>query len=148
VQGNEVAVDDGRLATGTYLNGDLWSAYVDTLRSDDNHYSASASADVFGTPGNTMDLTQWRADTGTDAASTFSLGTSDCRVQNTQPGGTESPQFSGTAQPSPSLGPGDVDSRVMGTLLLFGGAAALAGVGLLTYALRRRRRQRRGPPPP
>jgi hypothetical protein len=26
VQGNEVAVDDGRLATGTYLNGDLWSA--------------------------------------------------------------------------------------------------------------------------
>jgi hypothetical protein len=147
VQGNDMAVDDGQLASGTYLNGDLWSAYVDTLQSDHNHYSAPGSTDVFGIPGNTVDLRQWRSDTGNDAASTFSLGTSDCRVPNTQPRGTESPQLSGTAQPSPSLGPGDVDSRAIGKILLFGGAAALVGLGLFTHALFRRRRRRGSPLP-
>jgi hypothetical protein len=149
VQGNDVAVDDGQLVTSTYLSGDLWSAYVDTLRSDHNRYSVPASTDVFGVPGNTVDLNEWRADTGSDTSSTVSLGTSDCRLPGTQPGATASPLPSGNAQPRPPVGSAQVDSREIGTILFIAGLMTLVGLGILTYALaHRRRRRRRGSPPP
>lgn len=79
VQRNEIAVDDGDLALGTILDGDLWFAFVQSLTSEDNRYSSPRSRDVFQFPGGrNVSLGQWKAETGKDAGSTFTLGRSDC----------------------------------------------------------------------
>ena len=142
VQGNEVGVDDGQLAMGTYLTDDLWLPYVDTLQSDHNHYSVPTSADVFGVPGGTVDLEHWRADSGSDASSTLTLGPSDCRLPDAQPRGNTSPQPTGTAQPDSPLGPADVDSRAIRTILPFAGAVILVGLSMFIYTRFRRHRRR------
>jgi hypothetical protein len=116
VRGNQIAVNDGQLAISTYFDGDLWSAYIETLDSGDNRYSSPRSREVFQLPGGrNVTLEEWKAETGTDAGSTFSLGESDCPT----------PVANSKASP---LTPG------------LWVAAALAGLGLLALGILRLRR--------
>jgi hypothetical protein len=85
VRGNRIAVDDGQLALGTYLSGDLWSAYIETLDSGDNSYSSPTVREVFELPGQgNVTLEKWKEETGTDAGSTFSLTRLGCGLPTDQ----------------------------------------------------------------
>ena len=138
VRGNDVSVDGGGPATGTYLGTDLWNAYIETLDSDQNRYSSPGSAAIFGTPGGLVDLEEWRVETGTDQASTFTKSTEGCRPV----AGSSGTQ----AAESPRPGPGSATSggvgRWMNDWLALSGAG-VAAAALLAYVIFRRRRRRR-----
>ncbi len=89
VRENDVAVDAGGPATATYLGTELWSAFIGTLDSDQNRYSSPTSEAIFGMPGGTVDLQGWRAETGADPASTFSMTTNGCQPPDAAPAGAQ-----------------------------------------------------------
>ncbi len=131
LQGNDVVVDTGQLALGTYLSGDLWSAFIGTLHADDNRYISRSETAIFGVPGKKLDLDQWKAETGVDRASTFSRGSVDCRVSATSLGSSSAaPSPNGPPTPSPAGQDGSVGGKggwfIAGAILVF--ACLLAAV--------------------
>jgi hypothetical protein len=141
VRGNEVGVEAGSTAIGTYLATDLWSSFVGTLESDQNHYSSPSSDDIFGMPEGITDLAHWRDATGDDEASTFTTAPGDCRLPavtavDTRPN-SSSPPVTGTA----GLGGG---SRGTVTTIAYWAVAVAAVLVFIAYlALRRRGRRSR-----
>jgi hypothetical protein len=79
VRGNQIAVNGDELAVSTYLEGDLWSRFIGTLKAGNNRYSSPKSGEIFQLPGDRdVTLEEWKTETGVDAGSTFSLSNSDC----------------------------------------------------------------------
>ena len=81
IQRNQVAADDGQAAVSTYIDGDLWAAYTDSVDSNHNLYSSPTSREVFQLPGRRrVTLNQWKTETGTDLDSTFSFRQPECSI--------------------------------------------------------------------
>ena len=139
LQGNEVAVDNGHLALGTYLSDDLWSAFIDTLQADRNRYSSRSGTAIFGVPGGSIDLNEWKAETGVDHNSTYSSGPANCRVSTVATGGS-------TAAPGPNISPASSPSPERdgvlggkGGLLIVGSVVLVCLLAALVVRGRRRR---------
>ena len=78
VRNNLLAAGARQLALRTYLDGEFWSAYVETLDSSDNRYSSPTAREIFQLPGGrTVALELWKAEAGSDTGSTFALRESD-----------------------------------------------------------------------
>ena len=85
VRNNLLAAGAGQLALQTDLDGEFWSAYVETLDSSDNRYSSPSAREIFQLPGGrTVALAQWKATTGTDIGSTFAVRQPDCPLSQEQ----------------------------------------------------------------
>jgi len=125
IERNTIAVDDGNLALGTVLEGDLWYAFVQSLTAEDNRYSSPQQQDVFQLSGaRNVSFAQWRAETGEDAGSTFNSRHVGCAL----PAGTF-----GTSEERPTW------FVLMALVSTFAVAVAFA---IVTYRRRRRRRRR------